>query len=77
MLGDGAKDRTERSESEVMVVWNSDPVVSRLGGFEDDVAADLVHPLVLPCSAQEIGEARARNVARKLHATRRTSSRTR
>ena len=77
MLGDGAKDRTERSESEGMVVWNRDPVVRGLGGFQDDVAADLVHPRVLPFSAQEVSEARAGNVARNPHATRRTSSRTR
>jgi len=77
VLGDGTKNRTERSESEGMVIWNRDPVMSRLGGFQDDVAADLVYPRVLPFSAQEVSEARAGNVARKLHATRRTSSRTR
>jgi hypothetical protein len=58
MLSDGAKDRAERSESEVMMVWNRDPVVSRLGGFQNDVAAGLVHPRVLPFSAQEVSEAR-------------------
>ena len=77
MLGDGPEDRTERSESEGMVVWNRDPVVSRLGRFQDDVATDLVHSRVLPFSTQEVSEARAGNVARNLHATRRTSSRTR
>ena len=75
MLGDGAKDRTERSESEGMMVWNSNPVVRGLGGFQDD--ADLVHPRVLPFSAQELSEARTGNLARNLHATSRTSSRTR
>ena len=59
MLGDGAEDRTERSESEGIVVWNRDPVVSRLGRFQDDVAADLVHSRVLPFPAQEVSEARA------------------
>ena len=77
MLGDSAEDRSERSESEGMVIWNRDPVMSRLGGFQDDVAADLVHPRVPPFSAQEVSEAHAGNIARKLHATRRTSSRTR
>jgi hypothetical protein len=48
MLGNRAKDRTERSESEGMVVWNRDPVVGRLSSFQDDVAADLVHSRVLP-----------------------------
>src|SRR4051812_23137722 len=57
MLGDGAKDRTERSESEWMVVWNRDPMVSRLGGLQDDVATDLVHPCVLPFSAQKVSQA--------------------
>ena len=57
MPGDCAKDRTERSKSEGMVVWNRDPVVSGLGGLQDDVAADLVHPRVLPFSAQEVSEA--------------------
>jgi hypothetical protein len=37
----------------------------------------LVHPRVLPFSAQDVSEARAGIVARNLHATRRTSSRTR
>src|SRR6185369_2632014 len=77
MLGNGAKDRTERAKPEWMVVWNRDPVVSGLGGFQNDVAADLVHPCLLPFSAQEVRETRARNVARNLHATWRTSSRTR
>lgn len=77
MLGDGAKDRTEGSESEGMVVWNCDSVVSRLGGFQDNVAAHLVCPHLLPFSAQNVGEASAGNVARNLHATRRTSSLTR
>jgi len=77
MLGDGTNNRTERSEPEAMVIWNCDPVMSRLGGFQDDVAADLMHPRVLPFAAQKVSEARAGNVARKLHATRRTSSRTR
>ena len=56
MLGDGAKDRTERSESEGMVVWNRDPVVSWLGGFQYNVAASLVHPRVLPFSVQDVSE---------------------
>jgi hypothetical protein len=60
-----------------MVVWNRDPVVSRLCGFQDDVAASLMHPRILPSSALEVSEARAGYVARDLHATRRTSSRTR
>lgn len=77
MPGDCAKDRTECSKSEGMVVWNRDPVVRGLGGLQDDVAADLVHPRVLPFSAQEVSEAGTGNVARNLHATRRTSSRTR
>ena len=43
MPGDGAKDRIEGSESEGMVVWNRDPMVSRLADFHDDVATDLMH----------------------------------
>ena len=27
-----------------MVIWNCDSVVSRMGGFQDDVAAHLVYP---------------------------------
>jgi len=77
MPGDGAKDRSERSEPEGMVVWNCDSVVSRLGRFQDDVAAHLVYSRVLPISAQDVSEASAGNVARNLHATKRTSSRTR
>jgi hypothetical protein len=33
VVGDGAKYPTEGSESERMVVWNRDPVKSRLGGL--------------------------------------------
>jgi hypothetical protein len=66
MPGDGPKDRTERSEPEGIVVRNRDPMVNRLGGFQDDVAAGLMHLRVLPFSAQEVSEARAGNVARNL-----------
>ena len=43
MPGDGAEDRTKRAESEGKVVRDRDPVVSRIGGFQDNVTADLVH----------------------------------
>ena len=45
------------------MVWNRDPMVRGLGGFQDDVAADLVHPRVLPFSAQEVCEARRKRPA--------------
>jgi hypothetical protein len=58
--GHSAEDRTERAESEWMVVRDRDPVVSRFEGFQDDVAADLVHPRVLPSAAQDVSEMRGR-----------------
>ncbi len=77
MRGNSAKDEAERAESEWMVVRDRDTVVSRLGSFQDNVTADLVHPRVLPSAAKDIGKMCPRNVARKLHATNRISSRTR
>jgi len=35
-----------------MVVWNGDSVVCRLGGFQNDMAAHLVHLRVLPFSVE-------------------------
>jgi hypothetical protein len=67
MLGGGAENRTERSEFEGMVVGNRDPVVSRLGGFQDDMAADLVHLRVLPLSAQGRGARRKRREESSCH----------
>ena len=64
-------------EPERMVVWNCDPVVSRRAVSRIYVATNLVHPRVLPFSTQELGEVRTEDVARNLHATRRTSWRTR
>src|SRR5690242_12045527 len=59
------------------MIWNWDPMVRRLLGLQNDVAAVLVHPRVRPFSAQEVGEAADGNVARNPHATWRISSRTR
>lgn len=47
-----------------MMVWNCDPAVSRLGGFQDDVAADLVYLRILPLAAQEISQASTGDGAR-------------
>ena len=60
MPGDGAKDGIQRAESEWMVVRDRDPVVSRLGGFQDDVTAGLVDLRVLPSPAQQARETRRR-----------------
>jgi hypothetical protein len=46
------------------MVWNCDPVVRRLRRFQDDMAADLMHPRVIPFPAQKVSENRAGNVAR-------------
>ncbi len=77
MRGNSAKDGAERAEPEWMVVRDRDTVVSRLGSFQDNVTANLVHPRVLPSAAKDIGKMGPRDVARKLHATNRISSRTR
>ena len=47
-----------------MVIWDSDPVVSRIGGFQDNVTAGLVHSLVPPSAAQDISEMPTGDVAR-------------
>lgn len=72
-----AQDGTEGAEPERVVAWDGDPLVRRFGCFQDDVAANLMYLCVLPATAQDIGEVRARDVARDLHATDKISSRTR
>jgi hypothetical protein len=52
-------------------------IAIRFGGFRDDVTTSLVRPRVLPSALQDVGETRARDVARDLHATSTISSRTR
>jgi hypothetical protein len=54
-----------------------DPVAARLGRFQHDVTADLVHPGVPPSPTPGIRQTRSRDVAGQLHATIRISSRTR
>ncbi len=59
------------------MIRDRDPMVSRLCGFQDNVTANLVHPRVLPSAAEDISKMGPRDVAWKLHATNRISSRTR
>lgn len=69
MPGDSSNDRTKGSEPQGMVVWNRNAVVCRVGSFQDDMAAHLVHPRVMPFPAQEISQSSAGNIAREFHAT--------
>jgi hypothetical protein len=38
------------------MIWNRDAVMAGLGRFENDVAADLMHPCILPATAQDFRE---------------------
>ncbi len=57
--------------------WNSEPLMARSGSFQNDVASNLVHFGVLPMSTENVSEMLSGNIARKLHATDKISSRTR
>ena len=71
------KDRIQRTDSQRLMCWYGDTVMRWGGCLKDDVASDLMHPNVLPVLAQNICELLAREIAGDLHATDRTSSRTR
>ena len=43
MLGDGAENGKQHSESECPVIGNTDPLVSRLFSLQDDVATGLMY----------------------------------
>ena len=45
------------------MVRDGDPLVRRLGCFQDDVTADLMYLLILPATAQDVRKMRARDVA--------------
>jgi hypothetical protein len=60
-----------------MVVWYRDPMVRRSVGFQNDMTTDLMNFCVLPLLTEEGDLPLAGDVARNLHATSRTSSRTR
>ena len=77
MRGDGGNDRIQRSDAEWVVSGNGDAVVGWCFGLQNDVAADLMDALVLPALFKVACERFAVKIAWQLHATARTSSRTR
>jgi hypothetical protein len=62
---------------EAGVARDRDPLMSRLGGFQDEVTPDLMHLRALSSPEQDFGRVLAGNISRILHATDRISSRTR
>ncbi len=56
--------------------WNGDAMVTWLLGLENDVAAYLVDSSVVPMPAQMLDPILTAEIARQLHATASTSSRT-
>ena len=56
---------------------NCNALRRRLRRFQDDMAARLVNPHILPMAAQMVREPNPGDIARNPHATDRTSSRTR
>ena len=77
MARNSPKNRAERAETERIVSWNRESLTARIGSFQDDVASNLVHFGLLPMSTENVSEMLSGNIARKLHATDRVSSRTR
>ena len=77
VLRNRTKDRIQRTDSQRLMCWYGDTVMRWIGYFEDYVTSGLMHANVLPVLAQNVCELLAREIARDLHATERTSSRTR
>ena len=75
--GDGSEDRVQSPDPERRMRGNGDAVGSRSLGLKDDVATYLVDFFVSPRPAEVLDEIFTAQVARQLHATARTSSRSR
>ena len=58
------------------MIWNSDTLVLRLFGIEDDVATGLVNLPVAPLRDQRSGETATTEVSREFHAVGKISLRT-
>lgn len=71
------KDRIQRSDSQRRMRGDGDPVVRRIFGLQNNVAADLMNLGVLPMLREVFDQVLAAQVAWQPHATARTSSRTR
>jgi hypothetical protein len=74
--GNSREDRVQRPNSEGIVGRNSDSMRRRLSGLQNDMAPDLMHSLLSPVLAKVFDQGRTAQIARQLHATASTSSRT-
>jgi hypothetical protein len=77
MQCDDRENRVQRPDAQRRVCGNSDPMRRWLLGLQNDVAPDLMNPLVSPMLAKVLDQALTAQIARQLHATASTSSRTR
>ncbi len=59
------------------MIWNRDAVLLRTIALNDDMAADLMDLAITEVPAQQFCERHAIDITRQLHATAKTSSRTR
>lgn len=74
--GNSSQNRIERSNAQRIVGRHRDAMVRGLLGLQDNVAANLMNPLVTPPAAEMPDERFTAQIARQLHATASTSSRT-
>jgi len=73
----GCEYRIQRSNPKGMMFRNGNALRTGLTGLKDDMAANLVHLPVLPAAAEVLHQLLTAQIARQLHATASTSSRTR
>lgn len=76
MRRNGSKNRVQRPDAQGSVGRNSHAMMPGLLSLQDDMAAHLVHALIVPMLAQVADEFFTTLIARQLHATASTSSRT-
>jgi hypothetical protein len=77
MRSNCGKNRIECPNSQRVVRRNGDPVLRWLMGLQNDVAPDLMNLRILSTLAEMLSQIFAAQIARQLHATASTSSRTR
>lgn len=73
----GCEDRVQRANPKGVMFRNGNALRAGLTGLKDDMAANLMHLPVLPAAAEVLHQLLTAQIARQLHATANTSSRTR
>lgn len=76
VCGDRRENRIQCSDTQRRMCRNGNSMMSRLLSLKNDVAADLVNSFVFPPLAEMLDEFLPAQIARQLHATASTSSRT-